>query len=158
MTDSAAEERHIKRAVPADAAQIRALTRAAYAQWIPVIGREPLPMGADYDRAVREHMIDLLFRRGELAALIEMQHHPDHLFIVNVAVSPSFQGQGHGRHMMGHAERLAASLGLGEVRLDTNKKFSRNIGLYRRLGYAVDREEPFRDTFRVHMSKRLALS
>jgi ribosomal protein S18 acetylase RimI-like enzyme len=158
MSDYAAEERHIRRGLPVDAAQIQALTRAAYAQWIPLIGREPLPMQADYDRAVREHMIDLLFWRGELTALIEMQPNPDHLYIVNVAVSPSFQSQGHGRHMMAHAERLAASLGLRELRLDTNKKFSRNIELYRRLGYAVDREEPFRDTFRVWMSKRLALS
>jgi ribosomal protein S18 acetylase RimI-like enzyme len=158
MSDSAAEERHIRRALPADAAQIRSLTRAAYAQWIPIIGREPLPMQADYDRAVREHMIDLLFVRGELAALIEMQPNPDHLYIVNVAVSPSFRGQGHGRHMMAHAERLAASLGLREVRLDTNKKFARNIELYRRLGYAIDGEEPFRDTFRVYMSKRLVPS
>src|SRR5215469_2291635 len=106
MSDYAAEERHIRRGLPPDAARIRALTRAAYAQWIPIIGREPLPMQADYDRAVREHMIDLLFWRGELAALIEMQPNPDHLYIVNVAVSPSFQGQGHGRHMMAHAERL----------------------------------------------------
>lgn len=158
MTVSAAEERHIRRARPEDAAQIRALTRAAYARWIPIIGREPLPMQADYDHAVREHMIDLLFWRTELAALIEMQHNPDHLFIVNVAVSPSFHGQGHGRHMMGHAERLAASLGLAAVRLDTNKQFSRNIELYRRLGYAVDREEPFRDAVKVYMSKRLAPS
>lgn len=158
MTDSTNEERQIRRAAPADAVQIRALTRDAYAQWIPIIGREPLPMQADYDRAVREHMIDLLFWRGELAALIEMQHNSDHLYIVNVAVSPRYQGEGHGRHMLSHAERLAAALGLGEVRLDTNKKFSRNIELYRRLGYAVDREEPFKDTFRVHMSKRLAVS
>jgi GNAT superfamily N-acetyltransferase len=39
-----------RRAAPA--ATMRALARAAYARWIPVIGREPTPMTADYDRAV----------------------------------------------------------------------------------------------------------
>jgi hypothetical protein len=51
----------IRRAGPADAADIRELVRSAYAKWIPVIGREPVPMAADYDQAVRENMVDLLF-------------------------------------------------------------------------------------------------
>ena len=38
---------------PEDAHIVRALVRSAYAKWVPVIGREPLPMVADYDRAVR---------------------------------------------------------------------------------------------------------
>jgi ribosomal protein S18 acetylase RimI-like enzyme len=58
--------------------------------------------------------------------------------------------------MMDHAERLATSLGLTQVRLDTNKQFSRNIELYRRLGYAIDREEPLMDGFKVYMSKQLS--
>ena len=51
----------IRRAVAGDAAAIAALTRAAYEKWIPVIGRAPKPMTADYDDAVRAHLIDLLF-------------------------------------------------------------------------------------------------
>jgi hypothetical protein len=45
-----------------------------------VIGREPLPMIADYDRAVRDHEIDLLHADGELIALIELIRNSDHLF------------------------------------------------------------------------------
>jgi len=36
-----AEGVRLRRAIPADAAAIRELTRAAYAKWVPVIGREP---------------------------------------------------------------------------------------------------------------------
>lgn len=43
----------------ATATDVRALARAAYAKWVPQIGREPKPMTADYDRAVAEHIIDL---------------------------------------------------------------------------------------------------
>ena len=50
----------IRRAGEADAAAVRELTRSAYAKWVPLIGREPMPMTADYERAVREHMVDLL--------------------------------------------------------------------------------------------------
>jgi hypothetical protein len=69
----------MRRAEAGDAAAVLALTRAAYAKWVPLIGREPKPMGADYQRAVVEHRIDLLERDGELLGLIETLEAPDHL-------------------------------------------------------------------------------
>jgi GNAT superfamily N-acetyltransferase len=72
-----------------------------------------------------------------------------------VAVSPPYQGRGYGRRLLAHAERLAASLGLPELRLYTNERFSANIELYGRLGYTIDREEPFMGGSKVHMSKRV---
>jgi ribosomal protein S18 acetylase RimI-like enzyme len=146
----------IRGASPSDAAAIRALTRAAYAKWVPLIGREPLPMLADYDRALIEHQIDLLFADAELSGLIETTVEKDHLFIVNVAVAPSRQGRGYGRRLLGHAEALAASLLLPEARLATNKQFAANIALYLRLGYSIDREEPFMGGVMTHMMKQLA--
>jgi ribosomal protein S18 acetylase RimI-like enzyme len=147
----------IRRAGQGDAAAVRELTRSAYAKWVPLIGREPTPMTADYDQAVREHMIDLLFVDAELTALIETARKVDHLLIANVAVLPAFQGRGHGGLLLDHAERLAASLGLPEIRLYTNKAFATNIAIYRRWGYAIYREEPFKGGFLVHMSKRLVM-
>jgi GNAT superfamily N-acetyltransferase len=128
---------HIRRAGHADAAEIRELVRSAYAKWIAVIGREPVPMAADYDRAVRENAIDLLFVGDRLVALIETVHAVDHLMIENVAVLPGLQGRGYGRVLLEHAERLAASLGLPELKLYTNKRFAANIEIYRRLGYTI---------------------
>jgi ribosomal protein S18 acetylase RimI-like enzyme len=148
-------DEEIRRAMPADARAIRDLTRAAYAKWVPVIGREPKPMAADYVAAVRNHLIDLLHVGGELAALIETIPAADHLLIENVAVAPAFQGRGYGCKLMAHAERLAVSLGHAEMRLYTNKLFDVNVRLYRRLGYRVDREEAFKGGFAVHMSKAL---
>jgi ribosomal protein S18 acetylase RimI-like enzyme len=145
----------LRRAVPADAAAAQELTRKAYAKWIPVIGREPRPMKANYDAAVREHLVDLLYVEGRLAALIEAIPQADHLLIENVAVLPSLQGRGLGRRLMACAEALAISLGLPEVRLYTNKDFATNVRLYLGLGYRVDREEPFMGGITVYMSKPL---
>ncbi len=146
----------VRRATIADAVTVRELTRAAYAKWVPVLGREPRPMIADYDAALREHLVDLLQVDGEAAALIEMAPKADHLLIVNVAVAPTYQGKGHGRALMAHAEEVARSLNLSEMRLYTNALFAENLRLYSRLGYRVDREEEhpqFGGT--VYMSKRL---
>jgi len=139
----------------ADAAAIRALTRAAYAKWVPLIGREPKPMTADYEAAVRNHRFDLLYADGVLAALLETIRAPDHLLIENVAVLPEHQGKGLGRRLLAHAEDLAWSSGYGEIRLYTNQRFAENVELYRRVGYRIDREETGERGVTVYMSKTL---
>ena len=145
----------LRRAVQSDVPAIRDLTFAAYDKWIAVLGRTPMPMLADYDVAVREHAIDLLYQAEDLAALIETKCEADHLLIVNVAVFPAFQKRGFGRWMLSYAEQLAASVGLKELRLYTSNLYTANIALYMRLGYAIDREEPFKGNFIVYMSKRI---
>ena len=136
-----------------DAGSIRSLTREAYSKWVPVIGREPLPMTADYEEAVRKHRIDLLHVDGRLAALIETVPEDGYLLIENVAVAPAFQNRGLGRRLLAHAEQVAAEQGLPVIRLFTNKLFAANVQLYRKVGYRVDREEESRLGITVYMSK-----
>lgn len=147
----------LRRATWSDAVAVRDLTRAAYAKWVEVIGREPRPMTANYDAAVRDHVVDLLHVDGELVALIEMRPEGDHLLIVNVAVLPLFQSCGYGRALLAHAEELARSLRLVELRLYTNSKFTENLRLYERVDYRIDHEEVVPDIgIAVHMSKSLS--
>jgi ribosomal protein S18 acetylase RimI-like enzyme len=140
----------------ADVAAIRQLTREAYAQWIPVIGREPLPMGADYDAAVRRHRFDLLYVGGVLAGLIETADQGERLYIENVAIAPAFQGRGLGPRLIAHAEGLARAQGRRSVALCTNQRFAANVALYLRLGFDIDGEVDLgAGTVRVDMSKAL---
>jgi ribosomal protein S18 acetylase RimI-like enzyme len=129
--------------------------RAAYAKWVPVIGREPLPMTADYERAIREHQVDLLHADGQLVGLIEMILRSDHLFIENVAVLPERQGEGFGRLLLAEAERIALRRSLPKIRLLTNGAFKSNIALYRAIGYRIDREQAFMGGTTVFMSKKI---
>jgi GNAT superfamily N-acetyltransferase len=145
----------LRQAVAGDASAILELTREAYAKWVPVIGREPKPMTANYAKAIRSHRIDLLYVNDELAALIETILQADHLLIENLAVSPAFQRRGFGRLLMAHAEQLAASLGHDETKLYTNKSFAENVQIYCKFGYRIDREEDFKGGFVVHMSKSI---
>lgn len=149
-------ELSFRRATPADCVLVRALTRSAYAKWVPIVGREPRPMTADYERAVREHLIDILQEKGEAVALVEMIPNADHLLIENIAVQPDRHGQGLGSRLLAHAEDVARTLGLAEMRLYTNALMAQNIALYSRRGYREDRREPTPTLgIAVHMSKRL---
>ena len=146
----------LRRATQRDVASVAALTDAADMRWIPVIGRLPLPMESDHGAAVAAGNVDLLFADGEITGLIETKAHPDHLLIVNVAVDPRFQGAGHGRRLLAHAEEKARALDLAVLRLYTNEKYEVNIALYERCGYAITRREAFRAGIAVHMEKTLA--
>ncbi|TIO53069.1 MAG: GNAT family N-acetyltransferase [Mesorhizobium sp.] len=141
---------------PADVAAIKTIVRAAYAKWVPVIGREPLPMRADYDKALDEHQFELAIEHGRVVGLIETMAHEDHIWIENVAVAPGAQGRGIGRRLLDSAERKAVEAGCRELRLLTNGAFAANVMLNRKHGYVVDREEPFMNGTTVYMNKRLA--
>lgn len=125
----------LRRAGASDAQAVLALTRMAYSQWVPLIGREPKPMTADYERAVAEHMIDLWEESGELLALIEMIPEVNFLLVENIAVRPGQQGRGVGEKLLHHAEQLALSLGFDNVQLYTNSAFESNLQFYARRGY-----------------------
>lgn len=152
MTDDALE---MRQASLDDADAIRSLVREAYARWVPVIGREPTPMTADYTQRVQENRFDLLLLNAALVGLIETVLEPDHLLIENVAISPAFQGRGLGRRLLAHAERLAASSGHREVMLYTHARFAANVALYEKLGYRIWREQEFKGGICLHMRKTI---
>ncbi|TRC77303.1 GNAT family N-acetyltransferase [Mesorhizobium sp. WSM4307] len=138
-----------------DTAAIRDIVRAAYGKWVPVIGREPLPMRADYGKAVAEHPFELAVDGGHIVGMIETMLADDHLWIENVCVAPPAQGRGIGRLLLERAEWKALEAGRQELRLLTNGAFEANVLLYKKHGYTIDREEPFMGGMTVYMSKKL---
>ena len=150
------EQFSLRRAVATDASAAHALTRTAYSKWVPLIGREPKPMTADYERAISEHIIDLWEESGELLAFIEMIPEVNSLLVENVAVRPDQQGRGIGKKLLHHAEQLALSLGFDSVQLYTNSAFEANLQFYARLGYQeFQRVTITGGSVAVHMRKRI---
>ncbi|MEO9901618.1 GNAT family N-acetyltransferase [Nisaea sp.] len=146
---------HFRNALSEDAKAIRTLVCATYAKWVPVIGREPKPMRADYELAVRKHDFALLCIGEEIAGLIETMTRDDHLWIENVAVSPAYQRMGLGRRLLEHAEEIARQSGLSKLSLLTNADFEANVALYEKVGYAVTLREPLMEGTTLYMSKSL---
>jgi ribosomal protein S18 acetylase RimI-like enzyme len=127
----------IRPAHSADADAVAALVDRAYAKWVPILGRKPQPMLADYRKAVVEHRVFVIDGDADLAAVIELVPAADHMLIENVAVDPARQGAGLGRMLLVFAQVEALEAGLREMRLYTNALMTSNIALYERFGYAI---------------------
>jgi GNAT superfamily N-acetyltransferase len=146
----------LRTASSADADAILPLVRAAYARWVPLIGREPRPMLADYAVAAVTHRIDLVEHKAGIVGLIETALRADHLWIENIAVAPEHQKQGIGRTLLAHAETLARQARRSELRLLTNAAFESNVALYLGTGYAIAAREPFMGGTTLYLRKQLA--
>jgi GNAT superfamily N-acetyltransferase len=144
----------LRRAGDADAAAVASVVDASYRDYIPLLGRTPMPMLTDFAAAIAQHDVWLLEDDDGLAAVLELDDRDDHLWIENVAVDPKRQGRGLGRWLLGFAEGEARRLGRSELRLMTNERYTKNIAMYERYGYRETHREPYRGSDLVHFRKR----
>ena len=144
----------IRLATPADLGAIRACAEAAYARYIPRIGRRPAPMDANYAALIAKAHV---WVAGDTAVLGYASFWPlgDHLYLDAIAVLPEAAGQGLGRALMDRAEALARGQGLGAIRLYTNAAMTENLTLYPYLGFRQTDRRVADGFDRVYFEKRL---
>src|ERR1044072_2982497 len=95
---------------------MREIARAAYAKYVPRIGREPSPMVADYDAAVAAQHATVIEIGGQVGGYIIAWPEDDAYFIENIGVDPQYQGHGLGRRLIEHAAAEARRHGLAALR------------------------------------------
>ena len=146
----------IRRAAAGDAAAAAEITSAAYRPYIERIGREPAPMGADFDALIGAGAVWLATEDGRVVGVLVLELQDTALLLESVAVDPAHQGHGIGRSLIDHAEQVARDAGLSAVDLYTNAHMTENLRLYPSLGYdLIDRRRE--DGFdRVFFRKSLA--
>jgi ribosomal protein S18 acetylase RimI-like enzyme len=133
---------------------VLALQLAAYAPNRTLLGREPLPLLADYREIFRDYEVWLVEDHGLAGALI-VEPRADELLIWSVAANPDRQGVGLGKGLLLAAEVRAKELGLDVVRLYTGAVLQHLIDWYGRHGYRVERIEQLSDRAITHMMKQL---
>ena len=137
----------IRRAASEDVPAIRALVEAAYAVYVPCIGRAPAPVSADYPALVEAGDAWVGVSDGRVVGVLVIRPGDDALELENVAVEPACQGRGYGRELIAFAERRAQELELPAVTLYTNEAMVENLRLYPRLGF-VETGRRVEDGFR----------
>jgi GNAT superfamily N-acetyltransferase len=148
----------VRPAAEADVPVLREIAVAAYGPYVPLIGRPPAPMTADYAAAVRSGQAWVAVAAGAdggVQGFIVLIRHPGFLLLENVAIRPAVQGRGLGARLLAFAEEQARALGLAEIRLYTNEAMAANLAYYPRHGYTETHraeEDGFRRVFfRKHL-------
>ena len=125
------------------------LSRDAYSIYIAIIGRKPEPMTVDYAAILAEGDTWVATDADRIVGALVLRDGGDHLLIWSIAVSSDCQRRGLGRMLLDWAEAQARTRSHTELRLYTNERMTRNIGIYERHGYTRTRREERAD--RVHV-------
>jgi len=142
----------IRRATPADAAELLQLVRdcvaamraAGIEQW-----DEVYPNAETIARGTVAGTLHVLWEGETILASITIDSNMDPLWqgmdwstdgepavaVHRLMVHPSCQGRGHAKHLMQHAETVAREQGCRSIRLDTFLQNPAAMALYPRLGY-----------------------
>lgn len=149
---------NLRLAEAADLRELRDIATAAYAIYIPRIGRPPAPMTADYADAIGRGEVWVAADDDEIVGLLVLVPEPDHLLLENIAVRPQAQGGGIGARLLALAEGEAVRLGFTEIRLYTNAAMTENQAYYPRHGYVQTHRAEQHGFERVFFSKQLRVT
>lgn len=138
-----------------EAQTVRDVVGAAYAHYVPRIGKRPGPMLDDYEQRIARDEAWVLDDAGTIVGVLVLEESADGFLLDNVAVLPRCQGKGYGRQLLEFAELEASRRGHGSIRLYTHVLMAENIALYRQLGYVETHRRTERGFDRVYMEKRL---
>lgn len=144
-----------RRARPEEAAAVRDLVRAAYAKYIPRLGREPAPMLDDYAARIAAGQTWVLEQDGGLIGVLVLEDGPEALLLYNIAVVPMAQGKGIARRLIAFTEAEARRRGHARLRLYTNERMVENVAMYPRLGFTETHRGDEAGHRRVYFEKRL---
>jgi GNAT superfamily N-acetyltransferase len=145
----------IRAATAADAARIVAICNAAYAKYVPRLGKPPGPMLADYPAEIAAGHTVVIGAGTEIDGYMVGEPEADAWVIHILGVDPACQGRGLGRRLIEHAAAQGRWLGLPALRLYTNIVMTENIPLYTHLGF-VETHRVFEDGFhRIYMRRDL---
>jgi ribosomal protein S18 acetylase RimI-like enzyme len=150
MTDLSNTPR-IRNAEADDVARIGAIAHAAYALYVPRIGREPAPMVADFEAEVATNRVVVIEAAGSVRGYMIAWPEPDSYFIDNIAVDPKSQGDGLGRRLIDHAVAEAERLKLPALRLYTNVLMTENQSMYAHIGFVETHRVVEKGFSRVYM-------
>lgn len=140
---------------PEDLSFLQACARAAYAEYVPLIGREPAPMTADYGDDLDRGTVVVAERTGRAVGFAVAFEKAGAWFLETVAVLPEEQGGGIGRRLVAAVEADAIARGFDRLVLYTNAAMAGPLRLYPRLGYRRTGEVEEDGFSRVYFEKPL---
>jgi GNAT superfamily N-acetyltransferase len=126
----------IRRAEAADIQAIRGLIDDAFADFEPLIGKQPQPMLDDHLPAIAKGWSLLALAEGDSAAVVIAFPQDRWLFVDVLAVARSMRRKGAAARLLQALEARAREEGLLGMRIQTNIVMLAAQALYRQAGYS----------------------
>src|SRR5262249_28243785 len=124
---------------------------AAYAKYVPRIGREPAPMVADFAAEVAAGRVVVIATAGAGGGHMIAWPQADAYLIDKIAIDPAPQGQGLGRGLMEPAVGEAKRRCLPAIRLYTNAAMTENLSIYAHMGFVETHRAVEKGANRVYL-------
>ncbi len=138
-----------------DLLDVQSCARKAYSKYVDRIGQEPAPMVAAFKRQIELDHVYVVMCRSLFAGYVVFYPEDDHIQLENVAIIPSYAGQGIGKKLIEFVEQKARDLDHQAVELYTNEAMTENLAMYPKLGYVeIERNQQMgfsRVFFRKHV-------
>ena len=136
-----------------DLSSIQQCVEQAYRPYVALLGVEPAPLHTDYAEHIQKgNLLVAQSMKGEFVGILLSYLDGASLVVDNVAIMPRYQRQGALVDVCVRAVQLAKEAGVENIRTFTNQKLTRNIAMYEKLGFSVERLENKGDRVAVHMS------
>ncbi|KPW83141.1 Acetyltransferase (GNAT) domain-containing protein [Pseudomonas congelans] len=146
----------IRIAEASDESDIKNCAEQAYARYVPVIGRKPAPMIADFITQIATGVVYVATDdQTRFQGFIVFYDKDGYFLLENVAVLPSAAGRGVGKALISFCENAARQRGMNAVHLYTNAKMADNLSIYPKLGYVKVAERTEDGFNRVYFEKKL---
>lgn len=140
----------IRLATDDDLPDIQSCAVAAYSKYVDRIGQKPAPMLADFSNHIERSEVHVVIYQSSFAGYVVFYPDDDCVQLENIAIDPSFSGQGIGKRLIEYVEQMARDLGKQAVELYTNEAMKENLEIYPNLGYRETerrQQEGFRRVF-----------
>ena len=145
----------IKRATIKDSDDLLKIAEIAYAKYLPLMDKKPAPMLADFDKHIAEDIVFIALSKAEkIAGYVVLQQIEGQWWLDNIAVHPTYQGQGIGCQLKIEAENYVSVLS-DRIQLYTNIVMADNISWYERAGYVITQQALINGYERLYFEKRL---
>lgn len=95
----------------------------------------PWSRGNFVDSLAAGHVAELLLEAGAVIGYIVAMHGVDEMHLLNITITPAWQGQGHGSVLLAALADKARERGLARVLLEVRAGNTRARALYARHGY-----------------------
>ena len=145
----------LRLAIPQDASVLTRIAAGAYSPYVPLMGREPAPMGADYAAHIAQDICFVVMSDEQLVGFAVLISKADGWWLETIATAPDHQGKGAGAALLAHAEAFLRAEGVSSYQLYTNEVMSGPYGWYLRSGFVESRRGTEDGFARIFMTKEL---